>query len=88
MNQRHRRILHKLFAHPISANIPTKGVEAVLGELGAEMTAGHGGRLHVSLNGQQTVLGFHGTDLSRGEVQQVRRFLEGCGIDPASHYPL
>lgn len=88
MNQRHRRILHKLFAHPISANIPTKGVEAVLGELGAELAPGSGGRVRISLNGHQTVLGFHGTDLSRDEVQQVRRFLTECGIEPTTQYPL
>jgi hypothetical protein len=88
MNHRHRKILHKLFAHPISANIPTRGVEAVLGALGAEVEAGHGGRLHVKLNGNQTVLGFHGVDLSPAEVQQVRRFLVDCGVDPANQYPL
>ena len=34
MNHRHRKVLHALFAHPISANISFKDVESLLSELG------------------------------------------------------
>jgi hypothetical protein len=37
MNHRHRKVLHALFAHPVSANIHANDVEAVLTELGAEL---------------------------------------------------
>jgi hypothetical protein len=52
MNHRHRKVLHALFAHPISANIHANDVEAVLSELGAELDHTHRGKLMVRLNGQ------------------------------------
>ena len=88
MNHRHRKILHSLFAHPVSANIPVKGVEAVLGELGAEVDNGGHGKLHVKLSGKQTALSHHGAELTPNEVQHLRKFLTDCGIDPVTQYPL
>ena len=37
MNHRHRKVLHALFAHPVSANIHFKEVMHVFEELGAEI---------------------------------------------------
>ncbi len=88
MNHRHRKILHALFAHPVSANIPARGVEAMLGELGAEVTTGGHGRLHIRLDGHQLVLSHRGAELSPQEVQQLRRFLIDRGVDPVTQYPL
>lgn len=51
MNHKHRKVLHALFAHPVSANILPKAVEAVFGELGGEIEQRHGGRIGVRLNG-------------------------------------
>ena len=42
MNHKHRKTLHALFAHPVSANISPKAVEAVFGELGGEVEQRHG----------------------------------------------
>ncbi|MBT6118121.1 MAG: hypothetical protein HOH66_09670, partial [Rhodospirillaceae bacterium] len=50
MNHKHRKVLHALYAHPISANIDMKAVEAVFGELGAEVDNRHGSRIGVTLN--------------------------------------
>ena len=36
MNHRHRKVLHALFAHPVSANIHFRDVESVFKELGGE----------------------------------------------------
>lgn len=88
MNHRHRKILHALFAHPVSANISARAVEAMLGELGAEVQTGGHGRLHVRLDGHQLVLPHHGGELSPQEVQQLRRFLIDRGVDPVTQYPL
>ena len=30
MNHRHRKVLHGIFAHPVSANIAMKDIEAVV----------------------------------------------------------
>lgn len=86
MNHRHRKVLHALFAHPISANIGFKEVEAVLRELGAEIEERGGARIAVTLKGH-TVLFHHAQhSLPKDEVVQIRRFLTDCGIAP-EQYP-
>ena len=85
MNHRHRKILHALFAHPVSANIDPKGVEAVLGELGAEIDNRHGARIGVKLNGHTAVFHKAQHSLHKQEVAQIRHFLEECGVDPADY---
>ena len=88
MNHRHRKVLHSLFAHPIPSNIHLHEVESVFKELGAELSHTSHGRLSVALNGQNVTV--HGSDhgLSKDEVSGLRRFIEGCGIDPARDYPI
>jgi len=44
MNHKHGKSLHALFAHPISAKISAKSVDAAIGELGGEIEERHGGR--------------------------------------------
>ena len=45
MNHRHRKVLHAIFGHPISANIDMKEVEHMLADLGAEIEAKTGSRI-------------------------------------------
>ncbi len=85
MNHRHRKVLHALFAHPISANIHAADVEAVLVELGAELDHSHHGKLLARLGGQSLSLSHSRHTLAPDQVRQTRKFLEGCGIDPASY---
>jgi hypothetical protein len=88
MNHRHRKVLHAIFAHPVSSNIDPKLVHAALAELGAEVTHGGHGQVLVRLNGHSH--GFHDSrhSLSREEVGALRKFLEGAGVDPQRDYPL
>ena len=88
MNHRHRKVLHGLFSHPVSANIDPKAVQAVFEALGAEVSHTGHGRLNVKLNGHAHA--FHDTrhSLSKEEVVSIRNFLEGAGVDPARDYPL
>jgi hypothetical protein len=88
MNHRHRKVLHALFAHPVSANIDPKHVLTVLEELGAEVAAGGHGQIKVTLNGHTR--GFPDTRhaLSPDEVAALRHFLVEAGVDPARDYPL
>ena len=88
MNHHHRKILHALFAHPVSANIATKDVESVLGELGAEIETRQGQRIAVTLRGHTAVFHHAQHSLPKEEVASVRKFLIDCGIDPATQYPL
>ncbi len=88
MNHRHRKVLHAIFAHPVSANIDPKAVESVFEELGAEVSHNGSGRLAVKLNGQAHA--FHNSphSLSKDEVVAIRHFLTQAGVDPVRDYPL
>lgn len=85
MNHRHRKVLHSVFAHPVSANIHAADVEAVLGELGAELDHSHHGKLTAQLGGHALALSHTSHTLTPEQVRQVRKFLEECGIDPAAY---
>ena len=87
MNHRHRKTLHALFAHPISANIDFKEVVHVLEELGAEVDNRSGNRIGVTLNGHTAVFSHAHHALPKEQVVQIRKFLAQCGIDPAA-YPV
>ncbi len=87
MNHRHRKVLHQLFAHPISANIDFNDVQSVLKELGAEVEDRSGARIAVTMKGH-TVLFHHANhSVPKEEVQQIRRFLIDCGVAP-EQYPV
>lgn len=88
MNHKHRKTLHGMFSHPLSANISIKDVEHVFTELGAELSHGHGGKLSVKLNGHSASFPAHGHSLSKDEIVQIRKYLETCGIEAARDYPL
>lgn len=88
MNHRHRKVLHSLFSHPVPSNIHLHEVESVFKEMGAELGRTSHGRLSVSINGKTATI--HGSDhgLSKDEIANLRKFIEGCGVDPARDYPL
>ncbi len=87
MNYHHRKTLHALFAHPISANIDFKKVMHLLEEIGAEVDNKSGNRVGVTLSGHSAAFTHVHHDLPKEEVVQVRKFLEACGITPAT-YPI
>jgi len=88
MNHKHRKVLHALFAHPVSANISPRAVESVLIELGGEIEQRHGGRWGVRLNDQFAEFAHKGHSLQPVQVQQIRKFIASAGIDPERDYPL
>ena len=82
MNHHHRKILHSLFAHPVSANIDFKDVNHVLAELGADIENTTGSRIEVSFKGQKAAFHHANHSLPKAEVLQIRKFLESCGVTP------
>jgi len=88
MNHKHRKVLHALFAHPVSANIAARSVEAVIGELGGEIEQRHGGRWGVRLKGHFAEFSQKGHSLHPEAVRHLRKFIEDAGIDPVRDYPL
>ena len=88
MNHHHRKILHSLFAHPVSANISLRDVSAVFRELGGEIDETHTGKIHVTLNGHSANFSHAKHSLPKEEVLQIRKFLATAGIEPDRDYPL
>lgn len=84
MNKHHKKTLHSIFAHPISANIKWRDVESLLKSLGAVISERSGSRVAVLLNDRVAV--FHrphpGPNMDKGAVKDMRRFLESAGILP------
>ena len=87
MNHRHRKILHAIFAHPVSGNINFKDVVHVFEELGAEVDNKSGNRIGVTLGGHTVALSHGSHDLPKEEVMQIKKFLVTCGVDPEA-YPV
>ena len=88
MNHKHRKVLHALFAHPVSANISTRSIEAVLKELGGEIKQRHGGRWGVHLNEHFAEFSHNAHAFQPAQVQQMRKFIVQAGIGPERDYPL
>ncbi len=84
MKRTHRRTLELLFAHPTSANVQWRGVEALFRELGAEVSEREGSRVAVVLFGEVRV--FHrphpSPNTDRGAVASIRKWLEQHGVEP------
>lgn len=83
MSHAHRRALRRLFAHPVSANIPLHEIEAALREVGAEVGPTGHGRVAVAIGGRHVTL--HATErmLGKDEVVQLRHLLVAAGVKPA-----
>lgn len=85
MKARHRKILQALFAHPVSANIGWRDIEALLIALGAEIEEREGSRVAVIFPGRHPAV-FHrphpGPNADKGAVAALRDWLAGMGIKP------
>src|SRR5215467_13943477 len=68
MNHRHRKTLHALFAHPLSANVDFRKVIHLLEDLGAEVDNKPGNRVGVMLNGRSAAFTHAHRDLPKEEV--------------------
>ena len=84
MRRRHRQTLALIFRRPVSANIPWRDIEALLTELGAEVSERTGSRIGVRLFGERRV--FHRPHPSRhtdkGAVVSIREWLRRNGVEP------
>jgi hypothetical protein len=84
MKRKHHRTLEALFAHPVSANIQWRDIEALFIELGAEISEREGSRVAVVLFGEVRV--FHrphpSPNTDKGAVTSIRNWLKQHGIVP------
>lgn len=57
MKAKHRKVLQNIFETPVNSSIVWKDIEALLINLGAEISEGRGSRVRVAINGVRAV--FH-----------------------------
>ncbi len=84
MKGRHRKTLESIFRHPVSSNIPWRRIEALLVDLGAEVSEREGSRIGVRLFGDRRV--FHrphpSPSTDAGAVASIRDWLRRNGVEP------
>ena len=84
MSGKHARTLRAIFADPVRGSVNWSDVEALLANLGAEISEGSGSRVRVALNGVRAV--FHRPhprkEIDKGAVKSMRRFLSEAGVTP------
>ena len=80
----HQKTIEALFAHPTSANIAWKDIEALLVGLGAEVSEREGSRVAIVLFNEVRV--FHrphpAPKTDKGAVVSVKKWLEQHGVKP------
>ena len=84
MKRRQAKVLASIFSHPTSGSIRWKDIEALLIELGAEVSERQGSRVGVRLFGERRV--FHrphpGPETDKGAVASIREWLRANGVEP------
>lgn len=84
MKRAHQRTLEAVFAHPTSANIDWKDIEALLNGLGAQVSERAGSRVAFVLFNEVRV--FHRPHPSpkadKGAVVSMKKWLEQHGVKP------
>lgn len=84
MKRKHQRTLELIFSRPVSGNVRWSDIEALFGELGAEIAEREGSRVEVFLFGAVRV--FHrphpSPDTDKGAVASIRKWLEENGVKP------
>lgn len=84
MRRKHRKTLELIFHRPVSGNIPWRRIEALLVDLGAEISEREGSRIGVRLFGDRRV--FHrphpSPNAAAGAVANIRDWLRKNGVEP------
>lgn len=84
MKRKHAKTLAAIFAHPTSANIQWRDIEALFTSLGAEVEERESSRVAVILFGEVQV--YHRPHpeptTDKGAVASVRKWLESHGVIP------
>jgi hypothetical protein len=84
MKRKHLKTLALIFGHPPSANVIWFDIEALLKDLGAEISEREGSRVGVRLLGERRV--FHrphpSPDTDKGALTGIRKWFEENGVTP------
>ncbi len=84
VKRKHQKTLELIFARPVSANVRWRDIEALLIDLGADVSEREGLRIGVRLFGEIRV--FHrphsAPTTDKGAVASVRDWLNANGVKP------
>ena len=84
MKRKHQKTLELIFAHPASANIKWRDIEALFVELGAEISEREGSRVEVFLFSEVRI--YHRPhprpDTDKGAVANIRKWLRANEVIP------
>ncbi|OQX32375.1 MAG: HicA [Candidatus Sedimenticola endophacoides] len=84
MKRKHQKTLELIFSRPVSANIQWRDIEALLVELGAEISEREGSRVGVRLFDDRRV--FHrphpSPNTDKGAVAAIREWLKENEVTP------
>lgn len=84
MRRKHQKTLELIFSRPVSGNIQRRDIEALLLELGAELSEREGSRVGVRLFDNRRV--FHrphpSPNTDKGAVASIREWLKANGVKP------
>ena len=84
MKRKQQRTLELIFSRPVSGTLPWRDNEALLQELGGDVSERAGSRVAVVLFGEVRV--FHRPhplpDTDKGAVASIRKWLEEHGVSP------
>ena len=84
MKRKSLKTLTLIFARPVSGGIKWRDIEALLVDLGANVSEREGSRVGVKLFGEVRV--FHrphpSPDTDKGAVESIRKWLKDNGVQP------
>jgi hypothetical protein len=82
MNKKHKKTLELIFKMPTQSNVHWDDIEALIIELGGQVSEGRGSRVRIELNGVKSV--FHRPhpkpETDKGALKSMRRFLVNARI--------
>jgi hypothetical protein len=84
MKRKHQKILEAIFAHPVSANVQWRDIEALLADLGAVISEREGSRVAIVLFGEVRI--FHrphpSPNADKGALVSIRKWLSDNEVSP------
>ncbi|PRB84662.1 HicA [Pseudomonas sp. MYb185] len=84
MKKRHHKTLEQIFSRPVSGNIQWRDIEALMLDLGAEISEREGSRIGVRLFNERRV--FHrphpSPNTDKGAVASIREWFRVNGVKP------
>ena len=83
LSRKHHRTLERVFAHPPTANLREKQLDALLEALGMEVRYGKSDRIIVRI-GDATIVHHadKGSMVDKAHIARVREALRAAGIEP------